>query len=102
MSELMDKAVSALAERFSNAEENLDAKVKFEIDDVGTVMVDATQTPATVAPGDGDADVTVSAPVEVFEQLMTREVDPTAAYMSGQLRIDGDMSLAMKLAQVLA
>ncbi|MEO1330786.1 MAG: SCP2 sterol-binding domain-containing protein [Pseudomonadota bacterium] len=102
MSEMLDKAATALAAKVSGADADIDAKVKFEIDGVGTLVMDGAQTPPAIAKGDGDADVTVSADADVFQQLMDGALDPTAAYMGGQLRIDGDMGLAMKLAQILA
>mgnify|MGYP002621705120 CR=1 FL=1 len=52
--------------------------------------------------GDDDADVTLTASAETFRGMMEGNVNPTMAFMSGQLKIDGDMSLAMKLAAVLS
>ena len=102
MSEMLEKAASALADKVSGADGDLGAVVKFEIEGVGTLLMDGSQTPPAISQGDGDADVTVSADQDVFQQLMAGSLDPTSAYMGGQLRIDGDMGLAMKLAQVLA
>ena len=35
-------------------------------------------------------------------EMASGELDGTAAFMSGKLRIDGDMSIAMKLGPILA
>ena len=49
---------------------------------------------------DEDADVTLSADVDTFEQILSEDLNPTAAFMSGKLSVDGDMGIAMKLASV--
>lgn len=100
MSEVIEKAVAALTEKFGAG--GLDSSVKFEIEGEGSVVVDGTQTPPSVAAGDGDADVTITAGYDVFEELMSGSLDPTSAYMTGRLKIDGDMGVAMKLAQAMA
>ena len=52
--------------------------------------------------GDDEADVTLSAVAETFKGIFDGEVNPTGAFMAGQLTVDGDMGLAMKLAGVLS
>jgi len=47
--------------------------------------------------GAGDADATIQASQEVFEKIVAGEQNPTAAYMTGKLKIKGDMGAAMKL-----
>lgn len=101
MSDSLEKAAEALRSRLANAE-GVDATFQFEIDGLGALVVDATQSPPTVTTGAGEADLTVGAEEEVFREMMAGDLDPTQAYMGGRLRIDGDMGLAMKLAQILA
>ena len=33
--------------------------------------------------------------------MLDGDLDPTAAFMSGRLKVDGDMGLAMKLGSIL-
>ena len=47
--------------------------------------------------GTGDADVTITSNAETFEQIASGDLNPTSAYMSGKLKIKGDMGAAMKL-----
>ena len=96
MSEALQKAVAALQEKLGGVD--LPGTAKFDIEGEGAVMV----TDTGVAAGDGDADVTISAAPEVFAEMMAGDLDPTSAYMGGRLRIDGDMGVAMKLAQMLS
>jgi putative sterol carrier protein len=57
---------------------------------------------ATVAAGsDPAATLTAEAASEVWDSLISRQLDPTWAYMSGKLRITGDLDLAMRLQSVL-
>ena len=95
MSDTIDAAVKALAARLDGR--GLDGSVKFVISDAGAVRIDE----GGVTADDGDADCTITADAETFQELLAGDLDPTAAFMSGRLAIDGDMGLAMKLASVL-
>ncbi len=51
-----------------------------------------------VAEGDaGGSDVTLSTSEETFQKIASGEQNPTSAYMTGKLKIDGDIGAAMKL-----
>ncbi|MGI9359119.1 MAG: SCP2 sterol-binding domain-containing protein, partial [Paracoccaceae bacterium] len=52
----------------------------------------------SVYASDEDTDVTFVASVEVFQEIFNGDVDPTAAFMTGKLQVDGDMGIAMRLA----
>jgi len=96
MSETLDKAVAALNERLGDA--NLGGTAKFAIEGEGSVIIDAEG--ARVA--DDAADVTLSADAGTFQDIMSGDLNPTSAFMTGKLKIDGDMGLAMKLASHMA
>lgn len=51
--------------------------------------------------GDEPADVTLTADAETFQAMMDGGINPTAAFMTGKLSVDGDMGLAMQLGAVL-
>ena len=44
-----------------------------------------------------DADCTISATEETFAKIVAGESNPTSAYMTGKLKIAGDMGAALKL-----
>jgi putative sterol carrier protein len=69
----------------------------FEIDGAGTWKVDVQDGSVSVTEGGGDADATISASEETFEKIVSGEQNPTTAYMTGKLKIKGDMGAAMKL-----
>jgi putative sterol carrier protein len=69
----------------------------FEIEGAGTWTVAIADGAIEVTEGAGDADVTFSASAESFEKIVSGEQNPTTAYMTGKLKIKGDMGAAMKL-----
>jgi putative sterol carrier protein len=69
----------------------------FEIDGAGTWKVDVQDGSVSVSEGGGDADATISASEETFEQIASGDLNATTAYMTGKLKIKGDMGAAMKL-----
>jgi putative sterol carrier protein len=96
MSDVIAAAVAALNEKMSSG--GFAGSAKFVIEGEGTVMVDATGARAA----DEEADVTLTASAETFEAMMTGDMNPTAAFMSGKLAVDGDMGMAMQLGSVLS
>nr|WP_068113228.1 SCP2 sterol-binding domain-containing protein [Tropicimonas marinistellae] len=95
MSDLIDKAVAALSERLSGP---VNGSAKFVIEGEGALMIDGEGVRA----GEEDADVTLSADAETFQAILAGETNPTAAYMTGKLTVEGDMGLAMQLGAALA
>jgi putative sterol carrier protein len=69
----------------------------FDIDGAGQWTVAVRDGTVEVTEGSGDADCTISASAENFERIVNGEQNPTTAYMSGKLKIKGDMGAAMKL-----
>ncbi|WP_413865486.1 SCP2 sterol-binding domain-containing protein [Albidovulum sp.] len=94
MSDVVNAAVAALSEKLSGG---LPGTAKFVIAGEGALMVDG----AGVRAGDEEADVTITADRDTFEGLLSGDVNPTAAFMQGNLSIDGDMGLAMQLGAAL-
>ncbi|MHA1536129.1 MAG: SCP2 sterol-binding domain-containing protein [Alphaproteobacteria bacterium] len=82
-------------------ESGLGATLKFAFEDDTVIFVDATKSPNEVSNDDKDADCTLSMTVANFQAMMDGDLDATMAYMSGKLKIDGNMGIAMKLGSVL-
>lgn len=95
MSDVINTAVAALNDKI---EGGFDGLAKFVVGDEGSIMIDNDGARA----GDDDADVTLTADADVFQSILEGETNPTAAFMTGKLKVDGDMGLAMKLASTLA
>jgi putative sterol carrier protein len=69
----------------------------FDIEDEGQWVVTVADGKLSVAEGSGDADATITASGETFEKIVSGEQNPTTAYMTGKLKIKGDLGAAMKL-----
>ncbi|MFS4582420.1 SCP2 sterol-binding domain-containing protein [Phaeobacter sp. C3_T13_0] len=95
MSETLTQAAETLNAKMDGG---FDGSAKFDITGMGSIMLD--QSGARVA--DEDADVTMTADAETFQSIIEGELNPTAAFMSGKLTIDGDMGIAMQLASAMA
>lgn len=95
MSDVITGAVKRLNEKMDGG---FDGTAKFEIEGEGAIMIDQDGARA----GDDAADVTLSASAETFQSILEGETNPTSAFMTGKLSVDGDMGMAMKLAGVLS
>ena len=69
----------------------------FDIDGAGKWVVDVRDGQVNVQEGGESADVTISASEENFQKIVSGELNPTSAYMTGKIKVKGDMSAAMKL-----
>ena len=94
MSDMIAAAVAALNEKMTGG---FDGTAKFVIEDEGSIMVDGDGARAS----DDDADVTLIADEDTFRAILDGSLNPTAAFMTGKLKVDGDMGAAMRLGSVL-
>lgn len=94
MSEDLNAAAAMLNEKLDGG---FDGVAKFVINGEGAIMVD--QSGARV--GDEEAEVTLTADADTFKEMMSGELNPTSAFMTGKLSVDGDMGKAMALGSAL-
>lgn len=91
----LDEAATALRDKMDGS--GFRGSVRFDVPGEGVIRIEDER----VTTGDGAADCTISASLDTFREMFAGALDPTAAFMTGKLRIDGDMGVAMRLAQVL-
>lgn len=96
MSEMISEAVTVLNAKMGG--EGFDGIAKFVILEEGTILIDASGARAA----DEAADVTLTADLATFKGILDGDIDPTSAFMSGRLSVDGDLGMAMKLGSILA
>ena len=96
MSDVVTAAVKALNDKLNG--NGFDGLAKFEIEDEGAILIDETGARAS----DDAADVTLSASADTFQEILAGNLDATSAFMTGRLKLDGDMGLAMRLGSVLS
>ena len=78
----------------------LNATYLFDIDGAGKWIVHVENGRPSVSEGDGEADTTISASEDTFLRIVNGEQNATTAFMTGKLRVKGNMANAMKLQQL--
>ena len=91
--------VQEIAERMRPRVENsgFDRSVKFDTGSDGVIVIDGQ----TVSTTDSETDCTMKLALDDLEDLVAGELNPTMAFMSGKIKVEGDMSVAMALSQLL-
>ena len=86
-------------EQFKKRAENaspLGGKLKFLVDK-NPVLIDGSGDENIISMSDDEADCTIEVSQEVLEKLRDGEINTMMAVMGGQIKITGDMGLAMKV-----
>ena len=86
MSDLLNQAAEELNGKMAGG--GFDGSAKFVISGEGAIMIDGS--------GARTADA------DTFRAIFEGDMNPTSAFMSGKLSVDGNMGMAMQLASVLA
>lgn len=97
MSQIIETAVAELDEKAKGSD--LTQTVKYVIHEHGAIFVGGSG--ARVVDEDTEADLTLTADAETFQGLQSGEENPQLAFMTGKLKLDGDMGLAMRLDSIL-
>ena len=73
--------------------------INFKFDDATQLYLDTRVSPARISESADEASMMTmtSTPTDLIEMLNGR-LDPIKSFMSGRIQIDGDMTIAMKLA----
>ena len=84
--------------------ETINAVYKFVLtgDGGGTWLVDLTQPGGKITEADGDAKCTLTVEASDFLDIVTGKLNGQMAFMSGKLKVAGDMAQAMKLGSILS
>jgi putative sterol carrier protein len=75
-------------------------RVKLDFGGEGAVMLDGQAEQVTEE--DGAADTTIKVSWEDWQAMAAGQLDGMTAFMTGKLKVEGDMSNAMQLQGVLA
>ncbi|MFA8438436.1 SCP2 sterol-binding domain-containing protein [Pueribacillus sp. YX66] len=102
--DIFDMIKSEMERDYSQAD-GIEATFQFNItgDDAGTYQVILGTDSGSVVEGDQEeADCTITMDSEDFKKMVDGELNGTEAFMGGQLQIDGDMGLALRLQDILS
>jgi len=78
------------------------ATVKFDFGDNGVIYVDGLSSPYLISNDDKDADCTVKLEIDDFIKITKGELDGNVAFVTGKLRVVGNVSVAMNLSTVFS
>jgi putative sterol carrier protein len=97
--------VTSVREFFESLESRADASKTagmtssylFDIEGAGKWTVSVDDGNVNVTEGGENADAIITTSEDTFEKIVNGEQNPTSAYMTGKLKVKGDMGAAMKL-----
>lgn len=95
----IDELVATLTERVA-AIKPFGKKIKFSLDG-NIIYIDGTATPPSVSRDDVAADATITATLENFSKIMNKEINPQMAFMSGKIKVQGDMMATLALQKIM-
>ncbi len=75
--------------------------VKFVIGENAVIRWDGTGAEPLIDTTDGPADTTIRMSEDNLDKLLSGALDPTLAYMTGKLKVEGSLGVAMKLTTLL-
>jgi putative sterol carrier protein len=94
-------SLQILTDRIKNilgTESGLGATAKFKTEE-GSVFVDGKSVPNVVSNEDTEADCTFEVSTKNALKLIDGDLNAMMALMTGKLKIEGDMGVAMKIAE---
>lgn len=91
--------IEAVVEKIRSRVESsgFDSSVKFDTGGDGVIVIDGASISTTDAP----ADCTIKLSLDDLESLVAGDLSPTTAFMTGKIKVEGDMSVAMALSQII-
>ncbi len=93
LQEITDRFKTAVGE-----DSGLGKSLKFDLKGDGFIYING----GTVNNEDLPADCTIVVSKDDFEAMGDGKLDPTMAFMQGKIKVNGDMSVAMKLQPLMA
>ena len=96
----LDECTSAIRTKVG-ADSGLAATLKFDCGSDGAIFIDGKSTPNSVRNDAADADCNIGITLENLAAMVKGDLEPATAFMTGKLKVTGDMSVAMRLQRVL-
>jgi putative sterol carrier protein len=77
-------------------------RVKVALEEGGVILWDGTADQAVVSEVDGEADTVLRLSADNLRRLLAGDLDPTLAYMTGKLKVEGKLGVALKINSMLS
>ena len=92
-------SVQAVVEKIRDRVESsgFGRSVKFDTGADGVIVIDGS----TISTTDAPTDCTIKLRLDDLESMISGDLSPTTAFMTGKLAVEGDMSVAMALSQII-
>ncbi|MDX2245323.1 MAG: SCP2 sterol-binding domain-containing protein [Bacteroidia bacterium] len=92
---------TAAVAKMAGAADSIGSTIKFAFKGgEGVIYLDGSGDPNSVSNENKSADCTVTIDFQDFNDLISGNLNPMGAFMSGKLKIDGDLGVAMKLSSL--
>src|SRR5262245_16000765 len=75
--------------------------IKFDFGDDDAIYIDGRSKPNAVTNDTNDADLTLKVAAEDCQKILDRELKGRALVLSGRVKLNGDIRIAMKLDKIL-
>lgn len=75
---------------------------RFEVEGAGTWRIEIDDGAVSVSEDDGPADCVIRTSEETFERVVVGTQNPSLAFMTGKIQVEGDMGLALKLQKLFS
>ena len=80
---------------------NATVVVELTGDGGGRWLLDTTAEPASLTESaDAQAETTISTGADTMEKILTGELGAQAAFLTGQVQVDGNLGIAIKLGEI--
>ena len=86
----------------SRGAEALDATYRFDVDGAGSWRVESDGERLLVTESEAPADCVIRTDERTFLRIVRGEQSPMGAYMTGNVKVEGDLGLALRLRDVLS
>ncbi|MFQ5535224.1 MAG: SCP2 sterol-binding domain-containing protein [Sphingomonadales bacterium] len=75
--------------------------MKIDFGDDGIIFIDGTATPNVISNDDDPSDVTIKVDIDDYMQILEGSLDAQMAFMTGKLKLEGNMGVAMQFANAM-